>query len=169
MTDVHSEFMRAFIRVEPRLRTFAIACGLRLTEVDDLVQETALVLWRKFDEYDSARPFLPWALGISRNLIHEVRHAERRTARPLSPRVTQKLVATCTRVGAQFEMAEDALQYCVEKLPPRQQELISLRYREELTLKQIANRLRQGLSGVNMALRRLRFALLECMQRRLQV
>ena len=35
-------------------------------DADDLFQQTAMVLWRKFAEYDPARPFLGWACGVAR-------------------------------------------------------------------------------------------------------
>lgn len=32
---------------------------------EDLAPETALVLFRRFGEYDGERPFLAWALGVA--------------------------------------------------------------------------------------------------------
>ena len=37
-----------------------------LSDADDLFQQTALILWKKFDEYDRARSFLSWACGVAR-------------------------------------------------------------------------------------------------------
>jgi len=36
---------------------------------EDLLQETAGTVVEKFSEYDSSKPFLPWALGIARNKV----------------------------------------------------------------------------------------------------
>ncbi len=38
---------------------------------EDVLQETAGTVAEKFSEYDSSRPFLPWALGIARSKIVE--------------------------------------------------------------------------------------------------
>src|ERR1700710_651459 len=35
-------------------------------DADDLFQQTALILWRKFGEYDRGRSFLGWACGVAR-------------------------------------------------------------------------------------------------------
>ena len=35
-------------------------------EAEDLLQETAKVLWKKFGDYDPKLPFLPWAKAFAR-------------------------------------------------------------------------------------------------------
>jgi RNA polymerase sigma-70 factor (ECF subfamily) len=32
-----------------------------LPDAEDIVQQTAVALWEKFDEYDPKLPFTPWA------------------------------------------------------------------------------------------------------------
>ena len=46
-----------------------------VSTADDLFQQTAMVLWRKHEQFDPSREFLPWALGIAHN---EVRRFFRR-------------------------------------------------------------------------------------------
>jgi RNA polymerase sigma-70 factor (ECF subfamily) len=40
-----------------------------LDDAQDVLQETAAALWRKFGNYDTSRPFLPWAKPFAH---HEV-------------------------------------------------------------------------------------------------
>jgi hypothetical protein len=95
--DLHEEFMRLFITAEPKLRAYAFACGLSREQADDLVQEEALVLWRRYDTYDRTRPFLPWALGIAHHLIQKDRQVSH-AIHLLSPDVAQQLAETCSRM-----------------------------------------------------------------------
>jgi len=37
--------------------------------VDDLFQETFLVVWKNLDRYDRGRPFAPWVRGIASRLV----------------------------------------------------------------------------------------------------
>src|SRR5262249_7089766 len=37
-----------------------------LNDADDLYQQTALILWKKFGEFDRQRSFFSWACGIAR-------------------------------------------------------------------------------------------------------
>jgi DNA-directed RNA polymerase specialized sigma24 family protein len=50
-------------------------------------------------------------------------------------------------------------------LPAHLQSLLALRYGEQQSLAQIAQKLGRGLSATNMALHRIRQLLLECVQR----
>ena len=40
-------------------------------DAQDVFQRTSLVLWQKFDQFDSDRDFLPWACGVAH---YEVRN-----------------------------------------------------------------------------------------------
>lgn len=163
-TDLHEEFMSAFITAEPKLRAYAFACGLTREQADDLVQEEALVLWRRYDSYDRSRPFLPWALGIAHHLIQKGRQVSRSTCL-LSPEVAQRLAETCSAMEEEIDQRQGALRNCVQKLPVHLRSLLALRYGEQRSLAQIAQKLGRGLSATNMALHRIRQLLLECVQR----
>jgi RNA polymerase sigma-70 factor (ECF subfamily) len=156
--------MRLFITAEPKLRAYAFACGLSREQADDLVQEEALVLWRRYDTYDRTRPFLPWALGIAHHLIQKDRQVSH-AIHLLSPDVAQQLAETCSRMEEEIDHRQGVLHRCVQKLPAHLQSLLALRYGEQQSLAQIAQKLGRGLSATNMALHRIRQLLLECVQR----
>jgi RNA polymerase sigma-70 factor (ECF subfamily) len=163
--DRHEDFMRTFIAAEPKLRAYASACGLPREQVDDLAQEAALVLWRRYDTYDRSRPFLPWALGIAHHLIQQTRRQGTLERQVLSPEVALQVAHTCAGMDQEIDVRRGALNRCVEKLPPHLRDLLKLRYGEHRTLTQIAQRLQRGLSATNMALHRIRQLLLDCVER----
>jgi RNA polymerase sigma-70 factor (ECF subfamily) len=165
LPDLHEEFMRTFIGAEPKLRAYASACGLSREKVDDLAQEAALVLWRRYDSYDRSRPFLPWALGIAHHLIQLGRRQGAQERHILSPQVAEQVAQTCSLMEGEIDVRRSALRRCVEKLPPHLKGLLRLRYGEQRTLAQIAHRLQRGISATNMALHRIRQLLLECVER----
>lgn len=158
------EFTREFLAAEPKLRAFALACGLGLAEVDDLVQDAAVILWRRFGEYDRSRSFLAWSIGVARNLVRKAMR-DRAKQSSLSDDVLEKLSETCLSMDQELDRARHALEDCLEKLPARSREVFRLRYVEALSLAEIASRLGRTLSAVNMALRRMRFALLDCVEK----
>lgn len=43
--------------------------GIRphVADAEDIVQQTALALWEKFDAYDSSQAFTPWACRFALN------------------------------------------------------------------------------------------------------
>jgi RNA polymerase sigma factor (sigma-70 family) len=48
--------------------------------VEDIFQETMLVAWRRFDDYDQSRPLAHWLRGIARKLV--IAHYRRLRRRP---------------------------------------------------------------------------------------
>lgn len=60
-TMQHERFMRLFVAHERDVLRYVLAVVPHLPDARDILQETAVALWRKMDEYDPARPFLPWA------------------------------------------------------------------------------------------------------------
>src|SRR5262249_58583594 len=61
-----AEFARFLAESQARLYGYIHSLVPDLTHADDLYQQTALVLWAKFDEFDRARSFFAWACGVAR-------------------------------------------------------------------------------------------------------
>jgi len=64
---------------ESTLRAFIAGALAAAHERADFFQEVVLILWRRYDDYDAARPFLPWAMGVAaRRMKEEYRRVARR-------------------------------------------------------------------------------------------
>ena len=59
-------FMRLWTDAQPAVVNYLHAMVRDPVVAKDLVQETALVLFRRFGDYDGQRPFLAWALGVAK-------------------------------------------------------------------------------------------------------
>jgi RNA polymerase sigma-70 factor (ECF subfamily) len=47
--------------------------GVNPSDAEDLAQEVFLVMWRRWADYDSARPLRPWLAGIAFKVAHDYR------------------------------------------------------------------------------------------------
>jgi RNA polymerase sigma-70 factor (ECF subfamily) len=63
----------------------------------------------------------------------------------------------------------DALEQCLEALPDESSELLALRYRRALSIREISEMCGGTVASVQKALSRLRFRLAECVERRLSM
>ena len=52
------------MKYERRLYSIIASMLGHPAEAEDLLQETAKVLWKKFGDYDLKLPFLPWAKAL---------------------------------------------------------------------------------------------------------
>src|SRR3974390_281119 len=64
-------FLSLFLRSEREVFRYVAALVPNLTEAEDIVQQTALSLWEKFDSYDPTQPFTPWACRFA---LYEALH-----------------------------------------------------------------------------------------------
>ncbi len=136
----------------------------------DVLQETNVVLWRKAAEYDVARPFLPWALGIAFN---QVRAARTRLGRDklmfhedstLEAISADWLAALDNQLPADVEIAMDG---CLQRLPAKHREVVERHYRGGESLGAIAKTLSRTANAVGVMLHRIRLALAQCIDKAL--
>ena len=127
-------------------------------DAEDATQETFVKAYTNLGRYNPARPFQPWLFRIARNTaISHQRRAGRRSAIPLSDdhrdaAPTARHIATQSQVQAQLDAA-------VFELPPDSRELFELRYRQELSVEEISNRVGRRPNTISVALHRLRLRL----------
>jgi len=135
---------------------------------EDLLQRVALVIVRKFSQYDRSRPFTAWAIGIAKQevLAHRRRH---KTDRHLfDDAMVERIALTYEhRLSNGLSEFHDALQQCLEKLQGRAKEAIDFHYSHGLKSSQIAQQLGLADGAVRMLLSRARNALRACVEQQL--
>ena len=137
--------------------------------VDDVFQETTMVAWRRFDDFDPSRPFGPWLRGIAaRTAMAAYRKAGRE--RPIGDDL---LAAIEDRiVGLEHLEFEDPeawareLEDCVRRLPENYRDCIECEARGVGSMKEIASAVDLGIEVVKKRLQRGRRHLADCLRRK---
>ncbi len=135
------------------------------------MQETAVALWKRFDQYDPSFPFVPWGCRFA--LRHVMKHREQKAR---SGRCLSLSVDLIERLGArrieEDDLLEDrrrALSICLKQLNAAERLLVENRYERETTMAQMAALTGQDVSYLYRALDRVRRRLQECINRRLKL
>src|SRR5688572_13107146 len=71
-------FVPTFVRHEPVLRAFLRPLVPRLDDLDEVMQQTSIVLLRKYAEFEPGTDFLAWACTIARFEVLTYRRAKAR-------------------------------------------------------------------------------------------
>lgn len=167
--DRQEEFLSHFLRHQDDLRAVIGSMVREPSMADDVFQEVALVLWKKFDEYDRTRSFGAWARGIAVRQVLQAFDRQRRAPLPFAPETFQAVAQAFeeeTDVEQQAER-ERALQRCLEKLPEKSRRLVEMRYAGRMKLREMAAQLKTSLDATHKALSRIREALRRCIEREL--
>jgi RNA polymerase sigma-70 factor (ECF subfamily) len=169
----HSQFLEQFLPVRGLLRAFLHAATRNYHDTDDLCQQVGAVLWRKFDQYDPARPFAGWVIGIARMEVLKWRDRSVRAARQrsLSDEAIQALADAASESALPPETLDEpvaALRDCMEHLAPKSREVVQRKYRDGQAIKDIAAAQKREVGAVEMTLVRARRVLRQCIEAKLK-
>jgi len=140
------------------------------SDVDDVLQETNLVLWRKRSDYDPDRPFANWACRIAHyQALSFLQSRGRKPHISLSDELVEDLANRATQQLEQVDERVEQLRRCVAKLPTNQRSILQSRYQHNVSVIDLAEQLERQPQAVAMTLYRLRKSLKECVERALKV
>ncbi|EAQ80624.1 sigma-70 family RNA polymerase sigma factor [Blastopirellula marina] len=162
------EFVALMARHQLPLTAFLRTFLRSPADVDDVLQETNLVLWRKRCEYDPDRPFASWACRIAQlQTMAFLKSKGRKSLISLSENVIEDLAKRATLQLSQLDQRAEELRNCVAKLPSAQQSILQSRYQHNVSVNELAKRLGRQPQAVAMTLYRLRKSLKDCVERAL--
>jgi RNA polymerase sigma-70 factor, ECF subfamily len=162
------EFAKELRLARSRLFGYIHSLVRDLDDADDLFQQTTLILWNKFDDFDRARSFLSWACGVARLEVCNFLRSRGRQRLYFSDDLNLLLAeAQEEMVHDETEERRGALAGCVEKLRQRDRQLLDECYGHEDGVTQVAGRHGRSPQSVHNSLRRIRRSLFECIRRTL--
>ena len=134
---------------------------------DELVQELAERLWKRFGDYGAGRPFVAWGIGFARYLAMEWRRRQSRLPLPLDDATLQALAEETEQALPEHAARLEALRDCLRKLTDRQREILRLRYEESTPVAEIAAASRHTPMAVYKAIKQAHLALFGCVSKTL--
>lgn len=159
-----AEFVTRLTASQGALYAYIVSLLGGLDQANDVLQETNLKLCRKAALYDASQPFLRWAYVFARNEVLSWRTRQARSRLVFHEELMIKIADLFEAVEESAERQLTALEGCVEKLPPRQRELVSARYSRGEPVQDIAARLQMTENSASALFYRLRKALAACVE-----
>jgi RNA polymerase sigma-70 factor (ECF subfamily) len=135
-------------------------------DAEDVFQQTSLILWKKWDEFDTAGDFLRWACGIAHNEVRNFLRSRGRDRVVLSERLLSNLADVQLRAQPLLDQRRSLLAECMKKLDFAARELLERCYAGRNSIKVIAQQFRTTPNAVYLRLRRIRRELIECVEKR---
>ena len=163
----HDAFVVLMTSVQLKMYAYIQTLVPNSADAHDVLQETNLALWAKRAEYDSDRPFWPWACRFAK--LQSLALSKKRTGdrHKFSSQLVEILAEEGVAENEAFESELSALEKCLQKVGDRGQELLTLRYRKSLSCGEIASRLGRTQGAIWDALYRVRNMLAGCVRRSL--
>lgn len=167
MRPHNDEFLDLFLANQSSLYAILIAGGVASTDLDDVLQQLALLIWEKFDQFEQGTNFRAWAFAFARNLLQRYHAASARQAR-VRPLPADLLDALATlEVTGHPELISDRAEHlkgCLDRLHPDARRLIAWRYGDRLSFDDLAARAGRSSQALRTKLSRIRRVLRDCIE-----
>jgi len=157
-------FLSLFLRSEREIFRYVAVLVPNITDAEDIVQQTALALWEKFDAYDPAQPFAPWACRFALNKAHQWMERPQRWQALLEHGLAEELAQRRQELQPEFELRLKHLEGCLGKLPQVQRSLIEGYYYERAGIEALAARSGRSAAATYKMLQRIRHTLQLCVE-----
>lgn len=167
--DRVAEFVELYAAHHQRVQFFLMSLMPTADDAAEVLQETSVVLWKKFDTFEPGTDFFAWACKIARYQSLKHRERQRRAARVLDDDVVELIAADASRDKRSFTGARAALTDCLEVLADSDRRMILDRYQPGASVGEMAEARGWTPNRLSKVLAKIRQALLGCIQRRMAI
>jgi RNA polymerase sigma-70 factor (ECF subfamily) len=157
-------FLSLFLRSERELFRYVAALVPNVVDAEDIVQQTALALWEKFDAYDPAQPFTPWACRFALNKARQWIERRQRWQTLLAGGLAEELTRRREELRPEMERRLAHLEGCLDKLPGEQRALVEGYYYRRAGIEALAGESKRTVETTYKMLQRVRHALQRCVE-----
>jgi RNA polymerase sigma-70 factor (ECF subfamily) len=166
--DSHAQFLRLFLSSERELFRYVAALVPDISEVEEIIQQTAVALWSKFDQYDPQQPFTPWACRFAINTVKQWAASRQRWKSLATDGLAEQLAGRRDALQPQLDDRLQHLRDCLQKLPAEQREIIEAYYWKRSNVEGIATLTGRTVAAIYKLLQRSRVLLHDCIQQATQ-
>jgi RNA polymerase sigma-70 factor (ECF subfamily) len=162
-------FLRLFLENERRLYGYILTLLANQADADDVLQESSMVMWDKFDEQHPPDDFAAWGCRIAYFKVLDFFKKSRRSRVRFSQAMLERVVETLVEQADSLQLDErrDALDGCIAKLRPRERDLLARRFAEGATTRSTAEQVGRSADAVYKMLAKIRVKLFDCVSRAL--
>jgi len=161
------QFARLLAGCQRKVFLYVLSLVHNPTDAEEILQETNLVLWRKFDQYKPGTDFVRWACRVAFFEVQKFRQRRAGQRVQLGDRLVETLATEAEQQLDRMDRRRQALRKCLEQLPEKWRRLVVRRYQPNATTRSVAEAAGRTVEATRRALHRIRMKLLECIQQTL--
>lgn len=161
-------FVELFSFNHSRIMSFIYTLVPNVSDAEDIMQETAKVLWEKFDEFEVGTNFVSWAVTIAKYQVLSYRRRYN-TKVPLNPQLIETLCEESKVPLAADHARIDALRNCIARLNRKDQRLIQCRFEKRMTAKTLSKQIGVAMNTIYRNESRILELLMKCVRNHLGI
>jgi len=164
-TGPDREFIQQFVKAQRRLYLYLLAQTADPNMAEEVLQNANVVILSKWKQFEAGTNFLAWVYRIASLELLKYRQGRRRARLMFDDEFIQSVAQTVQELDESSEPRRNALATCLQKLRPRDREMIQLRYQLGNNGQRLSEKLDRPINSIYQSLGRIRRTLFECIQR----
>jgi len=156
-------FLSLFLQSEREIYRYVASLVPNTTDAKDIVQQTAMELWKKFELYDQPS-LLPLGLPICLEQGPQMDGAAPTVASLAGQGLAEELSQRRQELQPEFERRLKHLESCLDKLLPGQRSLVEAYYYERADIESLSERSGRTAAASYKMLQRIRHTLQLCVE-----
>lgn len=166
-----TEFIRLLTNHQTALRGLIISMLPGSQDVNDILQDTNVVLWEKMSNYKQGTNFKSWAYAVARNKVMQYWDKQKKLSKTILSEEMLSAVAEARKDDTPewVEQKLNALNQCMAKLKSSDQAIVQARYSEHGGLKSYSTNNGRPSASVRVSLYRIRQKLKTCIDKRIHL
>jgi RNA polymerase sigma-70 factor (ECF subfamily) len=163
-TDRMEEVLELFGQYQRALYAYIFSLLPSAADADDVLQETNIVVWQKFDRFQPGTDFRAWVFRIAYFEVRKFYERRRRVGVSFSEKLLDQLSLAYQQSEDVLEGQRNRLSDCVEKLRPNDRELVRRVYGQGVEVSSLAHQTGREQTSIYRSLRRIRQLLFDCVE-----
>lgn len=163
----NADMVQLFTKSQRRLFLFIMSQVGNPTDAEEVLQETNVIIWSKFHQFQMGTNFFAWAGKIATFEVLKFRERSRNRRVQFSDDFLACVAEEVIEMNDELECRREALSECLSRLKPIDRELIQARYAPGENGSKVADRLGRPANSVYQSIGRIRKTLFDCVTRRI--
>jgi RNA polymerase sigma-70 factor (ECF subfamily) len=162
------QFVALYVEHQVAIRSFVRMLLPDPADAEDVMQTTSLTMWRRFEQFQPGTSFRNWAFQVAKFVAMKHIARKARDRHRFSEATINMLAEHVEQQEERLAGQRRALEHCVEQLGSDDRQVLAVCYSTGVTLKEFAVEIGRTPNALYKQLGRIRAALVECVQRRLE-
>lgn len=150
---------------QPIVAGFVSTLVTNFQDADDILQNVAVILVKKFDQYDRDKPFTSWAVGIARYEVLRYYEKYSKKEKCLDEKAIEQLQKVYLEDNDITNLKSE-LAGCISRLRGKWKLVVELHYLNGISPARIAQKLGMSSNNVYVLMHRIRLALKDCIMKK---
>lgn len=156
------EFLALYSRTSNWIYSYLLSLVQDRHDADELFQEVSTFLWERFDDFEPGTEFRAWSCRVAYYKVLDWRKQTQRKPALCSEAFLERVSSLQLEESQRLDDRREALDGCLQKLAPRDRDLIERRYSGEQSVETIAADGKRSVHAIYRSLRRIHAELLQC-------